>query len=86
MGVSPHDVIVEIDEVVVHGLSGEDSHRFVRALTGALGDVLEDVASQGIDARSLSRLELPPINVGIGTSPDALGESVARAIGRGLVP
>ena len=79
-------MVVHIDRLVLKGFRPEDRHAIAAGLQQELGRVFADREAVSLlsGMGDVARLQVPGVTVGQGSSPQRVGENVARNIGRGI--
>ena len=77
-------VIVHIDRLVLKGFRGEDRHDIAGGLQAELGRVFADreAVSRLSTRGDVQRLQVGGVQIGHGSMPQRVGESVGRGIGK----
>lgn len=77
-------VVVHIDRLVLKGFHHQDQHAIAAGLQQELGRVFADREAVSLlsGMGDVARLQVPGVPVGQGSSPQRVGEDVARGICR----
>jgi hypothetical protein len=77
-------VVVHIDRLVLNGIRHADQHAFAAGLQQELGRVIADqeAVSPLTAMGDLVRLQVGGVHIARSSTPQRIGESVARGIGR----
>jgi hypothetical protein len=79
-------VVVHIDRLVLNGIRPADQHAFAAGLQQELGRVIADqqAVSPLTAMGDSARLQVGGVHIARNSTPQRMGESVARGIGRGM--
>jgi len=74
------DVEVEIEELVLHGFGQIDGAAVVESVQAALRSRLATPSGDLGESRSVDLVRAPAIELGAGSSPQALGAAIAQRL------